>query len=295
MTLVILVLCTALPVLGVAHIAESRRRGRAEREALESERRFRQLAESSFDMIVRFEPRTQQRTYISPAVRRLYGYEPDEAMKLSADEVIHPEDLPNVREALRRLEHADHEPITYRGRRKDGSYIWVEASLTRSTNPETGTPEVVSVVRDVSEHVRYEAALRQAKEQADAASRAKSEFLGTMSHELRTPLNAIIGFTEIMKEGVMGPLDNPHYRSYIADIHFSSTHLLNLINEILDVTKAEAGKLEVQEQVFDLRDVIEAVVRISGPPIDKAGVTVGIDLPPDLPRLQADEGKTRQV
>ncbi len=295
MTLVILVLCTALPVLGVAHIAESRRRGRAEREALESERRFRQLAESSFDMIVRFEPRTQQRTYISPAVRRLYGYEPDEAMKLSADEIIHPEDLPNVREALHRLEHADHEPITYRGRRKDGSYIWVEASLTRSTNPETGTPEVVSVVRDVSEHVRYEAALRQAKEQADAASRAKSEFLGTMSHELRTPLNAIIGFTEIMKEGVMGPLDNPHYRSYIADIHFSSTHLLNLINEILDVTKAEAGKLEVQEQVFDLRDVIEAVVRISGPPIDKAGVTVGIDLPPDLPRLQADEGKTRQV
>src|SRR5436190_1559393 len=295
MTLVILVLCTALPVLGVAHIAESRRRGRAEREALESERRFRQLAESSFDMNVRFEPRTQQRSYISPAVRRLYGYEPDEAMKLSADEIIHPEDLPNVREALHRLEHADHEPITYRGRRKDGSYIWVEASLTRSTNPETGTPEVVSVVRDVSEHVRYEAALRQAKEQADAASRAKSEFLGTMSHELRTPLNAIIGFNEIMKEGVMGPLDNPHYRSYIADIHFSSTHLLNLINEILDVTKAEAGKLEVQEQVFDLRDVIEAVVRISGPPIDKAGVTVGIDLPPDLPRLQADEGKTRQV
>jgi signal transduction histidine kinase len=70
---------------------------------------------------------------------------------------------------------------------------------------------------------------------------------------------------------------------------------LNLINEILDVTKSEAGKLEVQERVFDLRDVIEAVVRISGPPIDKAGVTVSIDLPADLPLLRADEGKTRQV
>ena len=295
MTLVILALCIALPVLGVAHIAEQRRRGRAEREAIDSEQRFRQLAESSFDMIVRFDPRTQRRTYVSPASRRLYGYEPEEALAMSAVEIIHPEDVPKVREALRRLEYADHAPITYRGRRKDGTYIWVEASLTRSNNPETGASEVVSVVRDISERVRYEAALRQAKEEADAASRAKSEFLGTMSHELRTPLNAIIGFTEIMKEGVMGPIDNPHYRSYVADIHFSSTHLLNLINEILDVTKAEAGKLEVQEQVFDLHDVIEAVVRISGPPIDKAGVTVTIDLPAALPRLRADEGKTRQV
>ena len=295
MTIVILALAVALPVLGIAHIAELRRRSRAEQEALENERRFRQLAESSFDMIVRFDARTQERTYISSAVRRLYGYEPEEALAVSAEKIIHPEDLPKVRETLRRLERADQAPITYRGRRKDGTYIWVEASLTRSTNPQTGASEVVSVVRDISERVRYEAALREAKEHADAASRAKSEFLGTMSHELRTPLNAIIGFTEIMKEGVMGPIENPHYRSYIADIHFSSTHLLNLINEILDVTKAEAGKLEVQEQVFDLRDVIEAVVRISGPPIDKAGVTVGIDLPRDLPRLRADEGKTRQV
>jgi PAS domain S-box-containing protein len=295
MTIVILALCVALPVLGIAHIAELRRRERAEREAIESERRFRRLAECSFDMIVRFDPRTQQRTYISPACRRLYGYEPEEALAMSAEEIIHPEDLPKVREVMRRLERADQAPITYRGRRKDGTYIWVEASLTRSIDPATGTLEVVSVVRDISERVRYEAALRQAKEQADAASRAKSEFLGTMSHELRTPLNAIIGFTEIMKEGVMGPIDNPHYRSYVADIHFSSTHLLNLINEILDVTKAEAGKLAVQEQVFDLRDVIAAVVRISGPPIDKAGVTVHIDLPADLPLLRADEGKTRQV
>ena len=295
MTLVILALCTALPVLGVAHLAELRRRSRAEREALESERRFRQLAESSFDMIVRFDPRDQRRTYISPACRRLYGYEPEEALMMPAEEIIHPEDLPRVREVLRRLEYSEHAPITYRGRRNDGTYIWVEASLTRSNNPETGTSDVVSVVRDISERVRYEAALRQAKEQADAASRAKSEFLGTMSHELRTPLNAIIGFTEIMKEGVMGPIDNPHYRSYVADIHFSSTHLLNLINEILDVTKAEAGKLEVQEEVFDLRPVIEAVVRISGPPIDKARLTVTIDLPADLPQLRADQGKTRQV
>src|SRR6266446_6726342 len=227
MTIVMFGLFVVIVLLGLAHVAELRRRGRAERGALESERRYRLLAESSFDMIVRFDPADQRRTYISPACRRLYGYEPDEALSMSAEEIIHPEDLPKVQEALSRLEHADHGPITYRGRRKDGSYIWVEASLKRSTDPETGATEVVSVVRDIGERVRYEAALRQAKEQADAANRAKSEFLGTMSHELRTPLNAIIGFTEIMKEEVMGPLDNPHYRSYIADIQDRKSTRLN--------------------------------------------------------------------
>jgi PAS domain S-box-containing protein len=295
MTIVMFGLFVVIALLGLAHVAELRRRGRAELEAIQSERRYRLLAESSFDMIVRFDPSDQRRTYISPACRRLYGYEPDEALAMSAAEIIHPDDLPKVQEALNRLEYGDHAPITYRGRRKDGSYIWVEASLKRSTNPVTGAAEVVSVVRDISERVRYEAALRQAKEQADAANRAKSEFLGTMSHELRTPLNAIIGFTDIMKEEVMGPIDNPHYRSYIADIHFSSTHLLTLINEILDATKAEAGKLELQEEVFDLREVVREVVRVSGPSIEKAGLTAGIDLPSDLPLLRADEGKTRQV
>src|SRR5438067_3590809 len=157
MTIVILALAVALPVLGIAHIAELRRRSRAEREALENERRFRQLAESSFDMIVRFDLRTQERTYISPAVRRLYGYEPEEALTLSAEDIIHPEDQPKVRETLRGLERADQAPVTYRGRRKDGAYIWVEGSLVPSTNPVPGLPEVVSVVRDISEPVRYEA------------------------------------------------------------------------------------------------------------------------------------------
>src|SRR5216684_1025256 len=131
---------------------ELSRRSRAERTALETGRRYRFLAEHSFDMIVRLDARTQQRTYVSPACRRLYGYGPEEAMAISAEEIIHPDDLPGVSEALARLEHdAEQPPILYRGRRKDGTYIWVEASLTRSRDPDTGVTEIVSIVRDVSE------------------------------------------------------------------------------------------------------------------------------------------------
>jgi len=153
----------------------------------------------------------------------------------------------------------------------------------------------VSVVRDISERVRYEAALRQAKEQADAANRAKSEFLGTMSHELRTPLNAIIGFTEIMQREIMGPIGNEQYRSYIDDINVSGTHLLNVINDILDLTKAEAGKLELQEDIFDLALTIRSVTRLYSSRIEKAGLETSIDLPADLPLLRGDERKTWQV
>ncbi|HVC56345.1 MAG TPA: ATP-binding protein [Stellaceae bacterium] len=283
-------------IFGAAFIRELRRRDAAERTALESERRYRFLAEHSGDMIVRFDPQTQRRTYISPASRRLYGYEPEEALALSADQIVHPDDFPGVCDALARLgsEH-DALPIAYRGRRKDGRYIWVEASLARSQDSVTGAVEIVAVVRNIGERVRYEAALRQAKEEADSANRSKSQFLATMSHELRTPLNAIIGFTELMQNEVMGPIGNVQYRSYVNDINLSGTHLLQLINDILDLTKAEAGMLELHEDLVDLEAAVRAVARASRASIEKAGLTIAIELPPDLPPLLADERKVRQV
>jgi PAS domain S-box-containing protein len=284
-----------LAVLGVAHAAELRRRGHAERVARESIRRYQLLAENSTDMIVSFDPRTQQRTYVSPSCRRLYGYEPEEAMAMSASEIIHPEDFPAVQEALNKLEFGEQAPITYRGRRKDGAYIWVDASLTPSTNPETGAPEIVSVVRDVSERVRYELALRQAKEQADAANRAKSQFFSMMSHELRTPLNAVIGFADLMRSEIMGEIKPDKYRSYIADIHNSGMFLLTLINEILDLSKAEAGKLEVNEETFDVAESVRGAVRLLEPRVRDARLGAEIDISPNLPLLRADERKTKQV
>jgi signal transduction histidine kinase len=138
-------------------------------------------------------------------------------------------------------------------------------------------------------------ALRAAKEEAEAANQAKSRFLATMSHELRTPLNAIIGFSELMLREVMGPIENRHYRSYVADIHSSGAHLLQIINDILDLSKAEAGKLELCEEVFDLHKAIRSVRTLIGPRAQEAGLSATFKLAEDLPLLRADERKTRQV
>ena len=140
----------------------------------------------------------------------------------------------------------------------------------------------------------YEA-LRVAKEEAEAANQAKSAFLASMSHELRTPLNAIIGFSDMMLREVQGRIGNERYRSYVADIHSSGTHLLDIINDILDLSKAEAGKLELCEDIFDLRETIRWVGALTGARAQEAGLTATFRVAEDLPLLRADERKTRQV
>ncbi len=137
--------------------------------------------------------------------------------------------------------------------------------------------------------------LRLAKDEAEAANQAKSGFLATMSHELRTPLNAIIGFSEMMLREVLGSLGNEQYRSYVGDIHASGTHLLQIINDILDLSKAEAGKIDLNEDVFDLRDIMRSVGQLTAGRLNKAELTQRVELPEDLPPLCGDERKTKQV
>jgi PAS domain S-box-containing protein len=147
---------------------------------------------------------------------------------------------------------------------------------------------------DITREVLAQRSLRQAKEQAETASRAKSEFLANMSHELRTPLNAILGFAEIIRDRLLGPITD-RYAEYAQDIHSSGSHLLGIINDILDLSKVEAGRVELVEEIVDLQTIIRSVVLLLRERVANAELTLKTELPDALLLLRADERKLKQV
>jgi signal transduction histidine kinase len=132
-------------------------------------------------------------------------------------------------------------------------------------------------------------AMRAAKEAAESADRAKSEFLANISHELRTPLNAVLGFSEIMINEAYGPLGNERYHDYAHDIHTSGSHLLHIINDILDLSKASSGKLELTPDWFDAREVVNSVCRLIQPRVDDQKLSLLVNLPLDDLSIFGDE------
>jgi two-component system cell cycle sensor histidine kinase PleC len=135
----------------------------------------------------------------------------------------------------------------------------------------------------------------EARRRAEAANIAKSRFLAQMSHELRTPLNAILGFSEVMKNEVFGKLSVPAYKDYANDIHHSGVHLLGLINEILDLSRVEAGRYELNEEAIDLVNIAEECARLMVLRAKNRGITVHELFEKDMPRVWADERAIRQI
>lgn len=152
-----------------------------------------------------------------------------------------------------------------------------------------------SLYDEIARRRRIERELRQAKEQAEVANRAKSAFLAMVSHELRTPLNAILGFSEVMSEEIYGPIGSDRYQDYLHDISRSGQHLLGLINNILDLSKVEANEFSINEERLDLREIVQDAMRLIEQKAAEVSLTIETKLPADVPALWADARAIRQI
>lgn|GEM_PF-251883 len=152
-----------------------------------------------------------------------------------------------------------------------------------------------AVVRDISHRKQVEEELTNARREAEAASLQKSQFLANISHELRTPLNAIIGFADVMATECFGPIGNERYLEYLDDIKRSGHHVLDLVNDLLDITKIEAGKLDLAFEAVSLNEVISDVVALMQPQANRERVIVRSNLPSSVPPVVADNRSIRQI
>jgi signal transduction histidine kinase len=209
--------------------------------------------------------------------------------------IVHPDDMEEARQLTTVPSPGESRTATYRVLHKDGRYLWLEVLTRAIYDDATGkVRNIVSVSRDISARKAHELEIEAAQERAEAASKAKSAFLANMSHELRTPLNAIIGFSELMREQMFGPLGDERYNEYAKLIHQSGKHLLDLITDMLDMAKIEAGKLVLAPERMDLGETIDDCLRILKDQALNGRVTL-LSESKGKPVLQADRRAVKQV
>jgi PAS domain S-box-containing protein len=255
---------------------------------------FRVLTEEANDLICRHSI-TMGILYCSPAITRILGYDPSDMMGGTFLSIMNEEDVPEIRQVHRELLiPGTSKSLTVRMRHQDGRELWVETMCRSVGDPTTGrVHEIVTVSRDVTERKLAELEINRARETAESANRTKSRFLATMSHELRTPLNAIIGFSDMIKSELFGPL-LPRYLEYSELIHESGTLLLDLINDILDMSKIEAGKFELAIEDFDAVDSVATCARLLKNKAEQSGLTLTLDTPSPAP-IMADQRAVQQI
>jgi PAS domain S-box-containing protein len=268
-------------------------RNRSEKALAASEMRYRSLLTSMRDGFVVID-REDRIVKTNPAFREMLGYTDTELAGMTYRDITPPE-WHEKEEAILRDAVDTHgfSPIFEKEyRRKDGTLLSVAIRVHRYPGAPEDERRYFAVARDVTAAKAIEADLRLAKEEAERANRAKSDFLAKMSHDIRTPLNAVIGMTDL----TLGSELSPSQRDALETARESAGILLDLINDILDISKIEARKLELANEPFDLRRTLAATVRAMRPQAARKGLALRLSVAPDAPRfVRGDQIRLRQI
>jgi PAS domain S-box-containing protein len=253
---------------------------------------MRQVVENSSDGLLVIDEHGKVRS-VNPAAERMLGQRANEIVGQHFFDVIAtPSHQPPIH-SLSRMAYADR-PSQMELTRPDGSTLIADVDLSRL--PEQQPSAIfVAQLHDVTEMKMREAELRAARDQAEAASNSKSQFLANMSHELRTPLNAVIGFSEIMKTELLGPIGTETYRGYSHSIHDSAKHLLGIINDILDISSIESGSPRLHEGIHEPEQICQSVVALVAGRADQAQVKLVVNVDPATDLLFVDGRMLKQM
>ncbi len=272
---------------------------RQDRRALAAaERDYRSIFDNAIDGIYQSSPSGRQ-LRANPALVRLNGYDSEEEMLRSVDDIatewyVEPgrrAEFMAILERDGRVENFVSEIYRHKTRER----IWISENARLVRDPRGRPLFYEGTIRDITRLRQAEATALAARQQAEAANQAKSDFLARVSHELRTPLNAVLGFSELLGSEWLGPLGNPRYREFVNDIHASGAHLLSLIDDILDLSKIEAGRIELREEDVAVAELVDTVGRVLRQRAEAGGLDFSTAIPDDLPPLRGDPRALRQV
>ena len=267
-----------------------------------SEERYQLLAEATNDLVTRHDDKGRV-VFASAAAQRLLGEPTRRLLGDGLFERVHVSDRPAYLTTLSRCRaNSESLSVEFRVRRagsgEAATYTWVEMQCRPTQRADRGKRDhagIVAVIRDISGRKARETELLKARDIAEGANQAKTQFLASMSHELRTPLNAVIGFSEVLNRELYGSLGEARYRDYARLIHESGEHLLGVVNDILDMSKIEAGKFQIVRESFDVASLINSCCDLMRHTAEKSSITLKVDVAPDIPKLAADNRACKQI